>query len=269
MKFPLAFLMLLVTAGSIADEPLRPIPERSLPAVRVADEVTRAKAVITDPNGQPLPEVMPLGEMVVFSFKRSVRGPTAESMKVIIEPPERAARTFYSDDMLTAYVPTGLKPVDISCTLIVAKGDIPDWTRISIKCGEGPIPPPVPPDPPKPDPKPPVPPEPVKTFRVIFVYESSQTLTASQTAVKDSAYVRQYLMDKTTKEGEYNGWRAYDRDTDAAFDNKSMRALWTAVKPKITTVPCIVVEVNGKVEILDWPANVAEALTTLKRYGGQ
>jgi hypothetical protein len=118
---------------------------------QVPDSV--AKAVITDPNGQPLPETMPLGEMVVFSFKRSVYGGKPESLKVKIEPPERAARAYFSDDMLTAYVPTGVKPVEIICTLVVAKGDIPDWVTIRVKCGEGAIPPPDPkPDPPKPTP---------------------------------------------------------------------------------------------------------------------
>jgi hypothetical protein len=154
LKYAPIFLCLLISGGTIADEPkLVPVPDKTpTPRVRVADELTQAKAVITDPNGQPLPEQMPLGEMVVFSFKRSIRGASPHSMKVIIEPPERAARSFFSDDMQTAFVPTGLKPVVISCTLIVAKGDIPDWTRISVRCGEGPIPPPGPDPIPPPDP---------------------------------------------------------------------------------------------------------------------
>lgn len=204
MRTLILVALMFVSGGSVAQEPLRPIPARepipvrevkesreAAPAVRVSDEAVLPKAVITDPNGQPLPESMPLGEMVVFSFKRSIRGPSAQSMKAIIDPPERASRAFLSDDGLTAYVPTGLKPVVISCTLIVAKGDVPDWTKISIKCGEGPIPPPDPPkpDPPKPDPPKPDPPiHTARHLRLIVIEDSLNRTPATSAILNDRAF---------------------------------------------------------------------------------
>lgn len=257
MKFFLAFLCLLVCGGSIAQEP----------APKPAD-VSLAMAIITDPHGQPLPETMPLGETVRFSAKSSVFGPGIHAIKWIVEPPERDARKWIplSSGGVEGDVPTGLVPVTITITLVVAKGDSVDIARIKVKCGEGPIPPP---DPNPPDPPKPVPPAPVTSFRVIFVYETGDTLTAQQTSARDAKSVRDYLTAKTTKEAGGHGWRSWDRDTEATNDPPMMRALWEAVKPKFTTVPCLVVEVNGKVDILPWPANAAECLATLQKYGGK
>jgi hypothetical protein len=47
-----------------------------------------------------------------------------------------------------------------------------------------------------------------------------------------------------------------------------MNALWAAVKPKVTSTPCLAVEVNGKVEIVPLPATPAEAVAALKKYAG-
>ncbi len=131
----------------------------------VAEEVSLAKAVITDPFGQPLPESMPLGETVRFSARASVFGPGPHAVKWIIDPPERDARKWIpaSSNGIDGDVPTGLVPVTITITLVVAKGDSVDIMRIKVKCGEGPIPPPVPP-------VPPVPPTPVaKSLRLVVV----------------------------------------------------------------------------------------------------
>jgi hypothetical protein len=126
---------------------------------------------------------------------------------------------------------------------------------------------PPPPGPTPPDPGPTPPPGPVTSFRVIFVTESATVLSAAQNAVTGAKAVQAYLTSKTTPEGGWSGWRHYDPQT-GMNDQPTMRALWAAVKPKITTVPCLVIEVNGKADILPFPANATEALATLKKYAG-
>jgi hypothetical protein len=127
------------------------------------------------------------------------------------------------------------------------------------------------PDPP--DPKPPVP-TPVTSFRVIFVTESATQLTAQQTAVSGAKSVRDYLNAKTTPDKMSNGqdwpgWREFDPQVTGANELPGIKGVWDAAKPKVTTVPCLVVQVNEKIDILPYPKNAAECLTTLQSYGGK
>jgi hypothetical protein len=112
-------------------------------------------------------------------------------------------------------------------------------------------------------------PEPVRSFRVIFVKESGSTLTAEQTAIPGAKAIREYLNAKTTREGNQPGWREYDPHQTTAGEQPTIAALWEAVKPKLNAIPCMIVEVNGKATVVSYPANAAEALNTLQRYGGQ
>ena len=121
-----------------------------------------------------------------------------------------------------------------------------------------------------PDNKPvPVPtPEPVKSFRVIFVKESGQTLSAGQSAIPGAKEIRDYLTAKTTQEGNQPGWREYDPQQQTTNEQPTMRALWEAVKPKLLPAPCMVIELNGKATVMPFPTSVAEAVETLKKSGG-
>lgn len=132
----------------------------------------------------------------------------------------------------------------------------------------GPVPPdPTPPVPPPvpPTPTPPAPPQPVTSFRVIFIRESG---IPEHAVIPGAKVIRDYLFTKTTRENNVTGWREYDPQTDATNEQPTMRALWGTVKMAITVVPCIAIEVNGKADILPYPANVADAMTLLKQYGG-
>jgi hypothetical protein len=126
------------------------------------------------------------------------------------------------------------------------------------------------PKPPEPKPDDPVPPpQPVKSFRVIFVKESGQTLPADQTAISNAKVIRDYLGAKTTAEGNLPGYREYDPQQNIANEQPAMKALWAATKSSVTTIPCIVVEVNGKATVIPYPRNTADALKLLKGYGGE
>ena len=115
----------------------------------------------------------------------------------------------------------------------------------------------------------PVEPEPVKSFRAIFVKESGSTLPAAQTAIPNAKAIRDYLNAKTTKEGNLPGWREYDPQQNTANEQPVMAALWAAVQPKLQVIPCLVIEVNGKATVLNYPADTESALKLLKEYGGQ
>jgi hypothetical protein len=129
-----------------------------------------------------------------------------------------------------------------------------------------PSPQPVNPD--QPTPVVPVDPQPVRSFRVIFVKESGQTLSPAQTPIPGAKAIREYLNARTTKEGNQPGWREYDPQQSTANEQPTMAALWEAVKPKLQGVPCMVIEVNGRATVMPFPANVDEALAALKRAGG-
>lgn len=124
----------------------------------------------------------------------------------------------------------------------------------------GPRPPPIPPDPKPPEPKPP---EPLKSFRVILIYESGDTLTAQQNSVIYGKVVEDYLTATCT--GGKNGWRRRDKDSPGEADT-TMAALWAAIKPNVTATPCVAVERNGKVDIIPLEPTPAAMVAKLKAY---
>lgn len=121
---------------------------------------------------------------------------------------------------------------------------------------------------PKPEPAPEPKPAPTASFRVMFVYESEALLTRTQKSTIYAQEVSEYLDANCTKENTQPGWRRREKDADGSQDQPVMAALWAAVKPKITSVPCVVVEVNGKADILPLPGTPAEAITLFKKYKG-
>ena len=159
-------------------------------------------------------------------------------------------------------LPTGLYRVELDAIPIGERfksvADI-TTTTIQVEAGEGAIPPPKP----KPDVAPVV-----TSFRVLFIRDPHASMTIAQIGVYDSQAVAKWLNENCTKDGITPGWRRYGKDQDTTGEFPDVRALWTAVRPKVTTVPCLVIEVNGKADIIDLPATEADAITTLKTYRG-
>ena len=122
-------------------------------------------------------------------------------------------------------------------------------------------PPPKPPDPGPPEPSP----KPAGAVRVIMVFESEDTLTRGQRAVVYGKEVEDW-MTTNCKEGK-NGWRRRDKDSPGDAD-PTMAALWAAVKPKITRTPCVAVERDGKVELIDLGETPAKMVEILNKYKG-
>jgi len=121
-----------------------------------------------------------------------------------------------------------------------------------------------PPPEPEPEPDDPTPPPgPVTSFRVIWIRESGDTLNPQQTAIPNAKVIRDYLNAKATD------WREYDPQQITKTEPEVIQELWKAIKEKQWTAPCVAVEVNNKVQVLPFPANTADALTLLKKYGGE
>lgn len=153
---------------------------------------------------------------------------------------------------------------------VMEEKDIPRYTLHVMGVDPNPPPEPDPGPGPGPDPDPPKPdPVVVKSFRVIFVKESADTLSSQKVAVSSAKAVRDYLTAKTTPEAGVSGWREYDPNMTTANEQPAMKALWDVVKPQINAVPCMVVEVNGHAKVLPFPETVDQALEILKEYGGQ
>jgi len=180
---------------------------------------------------------------------------------------EPELRKYASENLM---IVTGIKPGRTELILIpVGVTEQESIVRqILTVTGEGPRPPPVP-VPPTPEPQPDPAPQPVVSFRVIFVKESGSTLSAEQSAIPGAKSIRDYLTSKTTPEGGLAGWREYDPQQNTTNEQATMKALWAAVKPNITNTPVLVVEVNGKATVREYPKNTADALKILKEYGGQ
>jgi hypothetical protein len=111
--------------------------------------------------------------------------------------------------------------------------------------------------PPEPTPKPPA------SFRVIIVFESGDNLTTAQRAVLDGKVVQDWLTANCT--GGVAGWRRRDKDAPGDQD-KTMSALWSAVKPKVTSTPCFAIACDDKVTLEPFPPTPAAAVALLTKY---
>jgi hypothetical protein len=143
----------------------------------------------------------------------------------------------------------------------VADGRAKKIAELTVQVGPRP-PPDVTPKPVEPDVKP----VPVTSFRVIMVFESGAKMPQGQFDAMFGGVVEEWMTANCTG-GKATGWRRRDKDADGDED-KSMAALWTAVKPKVTSVPAVAVEVNGAVEIIPVEATPAAMLAKLKTYKG-
>lgn len=250
--------------------PPQPVPPGPTPQPPSPPSPGTLKIIVSDKLGKPISATtVEAGKW----FRVSADGSSGRIRWTVTESPTGHAEVGLSGNGLEY---SGTMQVGDWIDFDLYDKDNDSGQRMRLACNHGPQPPTppkpvVPDDPIEPDqvdPKPPLPPVPVTSFRVIFVRESGVTLPASQAGVPGAKAVRDYLFAKTTREANITGWREYDPQTDATNEQSTIRALWEAVKPKITTVPCIVIEVNGKADILPYPANPAEALATLKQYGG-
>lgn len=165
---------------------------------------------------------------------------------------------------------------DEALTAIAAGGRVvayarPDATApVVVGLGDAaPSPGPAPGPTPTPTPPTPTPPQPVGDVRVILVYDSTDNMTAEQTATMYGPRVKDFLNRKCVKEGMLEAWRRWDRHIDTAKETPTWRALWDAVKPALTTFPAVVVVRGQQGQVYPMPATEADTLALLKRLLGE
>lgn len=132
-----------------------------------------------------------------------------------------------------------------------------DARRVTFVVGQGPRPPP---DDDKKDET-----KPVTSFRVFLIYESGATYPQAAINVLYGGQVEEWLTANCT--GGKSGWRRRDRSLGGEND-PTFAAMWAAIQPKLTTHPCIAIEVNGKVEIIPLEPTQAAMVEKLKTYRG-
>lgn len=150
-------------------------------------------------------------------------------------------------------------PVDVILAPRVATEEWEIRLPLTVRMGNGPQPPPKPVDP-KVEPV-----QPAKSLRVFLVFESEDSLTPAQRGVIYGKVVEDWLNANCT--GGKAGWRRRDKDSPGEAD-PTMAALWSAVQPKVTATPCVAVERDGKVELIDLGANPAKMVEVLNSYKG-
>jgi hypothetical protein len=124
--------------------------------------------------------------------------------------------------------------------------------------------PPVPPEPVPPDPLPPAP----TGFRVLFIRETADALTAAQAAAWSSGAVKDYLDAKCVKDNGHPSWRKWDKDIDVTNAPAELRQLFNDSRPKWGPLPVVVVAVNQVAKVEAFPANEAALLNLLRKYAG-
>ena len=139
--------------------------------------------------------------------------------------------------------------------------------RIEVVMGTAPQPPPPGPVPPDVDPKPIDPPV-VNSFRVLFVQDPVKTLTQSQFNAIYADIIDKYLDTVCTKVDGQSEWRRWSSRQKVGDETATLKTLWESVHPKLTAIPAVVIEVNGKADILDLPSSPEETIALVKKYRG-
>lgn len=129
-----------------------------------------------------------------------------------------------------------------------------------------PVPPPTPDIVPTPvEPVDPVPlPAETRGLRVLFVYESSANLTPGQQSVLYSVHVRMWLNEHCAKVDGHPEWHCWDKDIDVTGESELWRAVWSYAKPKLGSLPCVLVLRDTSGRIHDLPESEAELMALLK-----
>jgi hypothetical protein len=271
----------LLTASGYADPP--EVPKVSA-GIRLPDAPVAPDEMPPKPKPKPKPGGVTLltpdllyvvdsdVDLIVLSSPEGVikvtteSGPVKVRGKFVDDPLRVQTKTFKGKWIFTVEaIKSGrAELILIPCGEGVVLPDDIIRRTIDVDDGTGPQPPPDPPTPPVPPP-----PTPVTSFRVIFVTESGDTLTAAQNSVIYGKTVSDYLSAKCT--GGVAGWRRRDKDAPGESD-PTMAGMWDAIKPKVTGTPCVAIAVergDGKgivVDILPLEATPAAQVATFDKY---
>lgn len=286
MRFVSCLVFLLLSIPAFADDPVipEPVPVKPgliFPSFPGVDPVTPSPAPVPVPAVDSIP-VLSAGQWYVVQSDAEFYLLASPADRVVIQyeqGPLRIKGVFadgsgkvetrtYASKYLAIVDAAESKSGRVELFGIPAGVSDPSLiTRRLIDIGVAPQPPPI--DPPVPPGPPPVV---VPTgFRVLMIYESSDSNPEAVNTTLNSTKIRAYLNSKCVKGADGTPeWRVWDKDiTVSANESPTMKLLWDGVKPTLGTVPRLVVAVNGAAKVYPLPATEVDTLAFLKTIGGE
>lgn len=251
------FLILLFGSRSFAQIEISYVQAKSLVGV-TAPRLVGDRILVGDDSKPSVSQV------AIISVKTPAKFVTLKARKSLFES---AQLTKISD---TEWILSGEGRWKVEATSFDPDRGI-DEAAVEIVIGPRPGPTPDP----EPDPKPDPTPEPPKDlpiagdgFRVLITYESADMATypEAQKQVMYSQEVRSYLSSKCVAVAGTPEWRVLDKDSDMTNTSKIWQDAMKRPKPSIPWIQIT----NGKEGFEGpLPKSTAEALTLLRKYGGQ
>ncbi len=264
LRYAATAILLLGVSVLAADTPAQPLPDWPVKPSIPDDMPPKPTVPVSSLTGDQLYVVQSDDDVQLLSSPPGVVAISKDSGPIkirgkFVDGQERVSTRTYTKKNVFVVERIGTGDFEL---LLIPSGKV---TREYVK-GSDVIPSPKP----KPKPVDPVTPVKVETFRVIFVFESTDTLTLEQKAVIYSKPVSDYLTAKTTPEGGFAGWRRYDPQMIVTSEQPAMKALWEKSKELVKSVPCVVIEVNGgKPEVIPPASKPADMIEIFKKYRGE
>lgn len=107
--------------------------------------------------------------------------------------------------------------------------------------------------------------------RVLFVYESAETLRRGQIDALFSNDTRMFLDARVPKAADGRpGWRCWDKDVDVSSESPEWRAIWADVRPKVTSLPAtVVIDRSGRTAVYGVPDSPEDLQTLVNKFGNK
>lgn len=213
------------------------------------DSVPVASIVVSDSAGHAITDEVAYGQMIVVTSEKAVCGVGKNALIWSVKP---QLQTYQTPDARNLILTMPMSDATVEIMQIVAKGDVPAYQVVKIKCGKGSQPPP-------PDPTPgPTPPTASKLF--LSVVEDAPNRTPETAIVLNAMSMwNQFRVDG-------HDWRFFDLRSS---ETKGKKAIADALKANIPPPALVVSDLDtGKVltvvklpSVADVPGVVAKFST--------
>jgi hypothetical protein len=244
----------------IADKPVEPLQPVVDPNITpVIPLLPSAAITVTDAHGLPITDEARLGQMLIISSDKAVRGPGDGSLVWIVEP-QLETHVWNGSNELVVVTPK--TDSTISIMQIVAMGDKLSYQKVRIKCGTGALPPPIPPGPPIDDkPKP----DPVVKQRKVFLALVADTAHLPA----DSIVVRNAIGIWNGFRSDGSDWRFYDVTTSEAKGKKAVAdAAKAGVLPPQPALVVYDLDTGALIDTIKQPTTIADLQSAVNKYKG-
>lgn len=179
--------MLMINMTALQDEPVAAIS-------------------VSDSFGNTVDSEVTVGTLLIVSGRDAQHARVEGSLSWYVEP---AVPSYVDSSGDTLVISSGLQPTTIHITQIVSSlSGKHDFTRLAIRVGQAPNPPPIDPDDDDPAPVPPTPTE----IKVLIIEETANRTVATANIIT-SPKIRQWVLNNCSKTDRIPDYRVYDQDT--------------------------------------------------------